>query len=80
MPRNAQCVRQWQVLQALQASAHLGRSLDELARTLNVHQRTIRRDLEVLQEVPFPLYCERDDAGRVRWRLLGKPAGLEVRL
>ncbi len=79
MSRNAQLVRQWQILQTLQAFA-LGRSLDELARALNVHQRTIRRDLDALQAVPFSLYCESHHGSRTpRWRL-ARPVALAPRV
>ena len=46
---------------------------------LDVTTRTIRRDLAALQEAGFPLYDERDDDGRVRWRLDGQVLkGLET--
>ena len=45
----------------------------------SVTTRTIRRDLAALQEAGFPLYDERDDEGRVRWRLDGQVLkGLET--
>jgi proteasome accessory factor B len=37
-----------------------------------VTTRTIRRDLAALQEAGFALYDERDDNGRVRWRIDGQ--------
>jgi proteasome accessory factor B len=40
-----------------------------------VTTRTIRRDLAALQEAGFPLFDERDDDGRVRWRLDGRVLG-----
>src|SRR5689334_25356595 len=54
----------------MESSRH-GVSIDALAGDLDVTTRTIRRDLAALQEAGFPLYDERDDDGRVRWRLDG---------
>jgi proteasome accessory factor B len=71
MPRNQEVIRQWKVLHALESSRH-GAGIDALARDLEVTTRTIRRDLAALQEAGFPLYDERDDDGRVRWRLDGQ--------
>ena len=70
MPRNQEVIRQWKVLHALESSRH-GASIDGLADELSVTTRTIRRDLAALQEAGFPLYDERDDDGRVRWRIDG---------
>ena len=70
MPRNQEVIRQWKVLHALESSRH-GATIDALADDLAVTTRTIRRDLAALQEAGFPLYDERDDEGRARWRLDG---------
>jgi predicted DNA-binding transcriptional regulator YafY len=70
VPRNQEVIRQWKVLHALESSRH-GATIDGLAGELDVTTRTIRRDLAALQEAGFPLYDERDDDGRVRWRLDG---------
>jgi proteasome accessory factor B len=78
MPRNQEVIRQWKVLHALEASRH-GVRIDALAAELDVTTRTIRRDLAALQEAGFPLYDERGDDGRARWRLDGQPLkGLET--
>ena len=78
MPRNQEVIRQWKVLHALESSRH-GTSIDALARELDVTTRTIRRDLAALQEAGFPLYDERDDNGRVSWRIDGQVLkGLET--
>jgi proteasome accessory factor B len=78
MPRNQEVIRQWKVLHAMESSRH-GAAIDALARELDVTTRTIRRDLAALQEAGFPLYDERDDDGRVRWRLDGRALkGLET--
>lgn len=78
MPRNQEVIRQWKVLHALESSRH-GATIDGLAGELHVTTRTIRRDLAALQEAGFPLYDERDDDGRARWRLEGAALkGLET--
>lgn len=71
MPRNQEVIRQWKVLHALESSRH-GVGIDALADELEVTTRTIRRDLAALQEAGFPLFDEKDDNGRVRWRLDGQ--------
>ena len=71
MPRNQEVIRQWRVLHALESSRH-GASIDALAGELDVTTRTIRRDLAALQEAGFPLYDEKDDDGRTRWRIDGQ--------
>jgi predicted ArsR family transcriptional regulator len=61
-------IRTWDVLRSLDGS---GRTLAELADTYGVAQRTIRRDLEVLQAAGFPLIDEQSDYDAAkRWRLL----------
>jgi predicted DNA-binding transcriptional regulator YafY len=71
MPRNDQVTRQWYLLRKLEGSR--GATIQELAESLPddypKHLRTIRRDLDALQGVGFPLLTERVD-GRVRWRLM----------
>lgn len=72
MPRNDQVIRQWQILRQLEARRQ-GATLDDLRAALPTdsprHARTIRRDLEALEQVGFPIVNERVD-GRVRWRLM----------
>ena len=78
MPRNQEVIRQWKVLHALESSRH-GATIDGLSNELDVTTRTIRRDLAALQEAGFPLYDERDEDGRARWRLDGQVLkGLET--
>jgi predicted DNA-binding transcriptional regulator YafY len=77
VPRNQEVIRQWRLLHALESSRH-GATIDGLASELDVTTRTIRRDLAALQEAGFALYDERDDDGRVRWRIDGQALhGLE---
>jgi predicted DNA-binding transcriptional regulator YafY len=78
VPRNQEVIRQWKVLHALESSRH-GATIAALADDLEVTTRTIRRDLAALQEAGFPLFDERDDEGRVHWRLDGQVLkGLET--
>ena len=69
MPRNAEVIRQWSILRDLEASRRL--TIDDLAKRTGVSTRTIRRDLEALQESGFPLYDEVDDNKRY-WMLEAK--------
>jgi predicted DNA-binding transcriptional regulator YafY len=73
MPRNAEVIRQWQILRTLGTSRQ-GESVAELARQTGVTERTIWRDVAALQEAGFPLVDEKVD-GRTRWTLL--PHGLK---
>ena len=70
MPRNAEVIRQWTILRELEASR--GATIRGLAETTGVTTRTIRRDLEALQEAGFPLYDVAGD-GAKRWRLDTRP-------
>jgi predicted DNA-binding transcriptional regulator YafY len=76
MARNAELIRQWDILRAIDA-AHVGIAIPKLAAVHGVHQRTIRRDLEALSKAGFPLYDERIN-GTTKWKLRAKPfRGLE---
>ena len=70
MPRNAEVIRQWTILRELEASR--GATIRGLAETTGVTTRTIRRDLEALQEAGFPLYDVADDTAK-RWKLDTRP-------
>jgi biotin operon repressor len=74
MPRNAEIVRQWRILKTIEAG--LFTSTDALAEEHNVPARTIRRDIDRLQEAGFPIYDEWDGT-RKMWRLL-RPAFTHV--
>lgn len=67
MPRGAEVVRQWTILQAIDG-ARMGLSVAALARRTSVTKRTIWRDLAALQEAGFPLYEEKR-TGETFWRL-----------
>lgn len=71
MPRNAEVIRQWNLLRALDAQRN-GATVKELSRDLGVTTRTIWRDLAALQEVGFPLTDE-PDGRQTRYKLAGKP-------
>ena len=68
MPRGDQVLRQWNLLRSLQTRGP-GRSLAELAEEFEVSDRTIQRDLEVLEERGFPVEFEEDEQARRFWRL-----------
>jgi predicted DNA-binding transcriptional regulator YafY len=65
--RNAEVIRQWKILKTIEAGRWT--SAAALARDHGVSERTIRRDLEALQEAGFPLYDDRQDGKKV-WRLI----------
>ncbi len=65
--RNAEVIRQWRILKRIEAGRYS--TARDLAEEHGVTERTIRRDLEALQEAGFPLYDERAD-GRKIWRLV----------
>lgn len=73
MARGDQLARQWRLLHILGARG--GCTVEELAREVRCSVRTAWRDLALLQEVGFPLTCERD--GREsRYMLIQGPRGL----
>src|SRR5512145_2982955 len=65
--RNAEVIRQWKILKRIEAGRYTTSA--EMAAEHGVTERTIRRDLEALQEAGFPLYDDRAD-GRKVWRLV----------
>ena len=84
MPRNAEVIRQWTILREIEQARGSGVTIDDLAARCAVTTRTIRRDLQALEEAGFPLYDDRThDDGRTRWRVNGQAfkglaAGLSV--
>ena len=75
--RNAEVIRQWQILREVEAR-RTGVTIHELADRVGVSTRTIRRDLQALQEAGFALYDEGDQNETKRWRLDAQPfRGLE---
>ena len=72
MPRSAEVIRQWTILREIE-QARSGVTIDELASLSGVTTRTIRRDLQALQEAGFPLFDDRShDDGRTRWGMNGQ--------
>lgn len=72
MPRNDQFIRQWLIVQKLEAARRgltLGELVDALPPDYPRHPRTLRRDLEALEVAGVPILTERVD-GQVRWRLM----------
>jgi predicted DNA-binding transcriptional regulator YafY len=65
--RNAEVIRQWKILKTIEAGRYT--TTQALADQQDVTERTIRRDIEALQEAGFPLYDDREN-GRKVWRLV----------
>ncbi|MBU1694777.1 MAG: helix-turn-helix domain-containing protein, partial [Verrucomicrobia bacterium] len=63
MSRGDQLQRQWNLLRTLQTRGE-GIPLQDLARELEVVERTIQRDLELLQKLGFPIEHEDDEIGK----------------
>jgi len=84
MPRNAEVIRQWTILREIERARSAGVTIDELASLCDVTTRTIRRDLQALEEAGFPLFDDRaGDDGKTRWKVNGQAfkglaAGLTV--
>jgi predicted DNA-binding transcriptional regulator YafY len=73
VPRNAEVIRQWNVLREIERSRSSGVTIDDLASLCGVTTRTIRRDLQALEEAGFPIYDDRSrDDGRTRWVVNGQ--------
>src|SRR6478672_12179581 len=70
--RNAEVIRQWQILREIE-SRRVGVTIHELATSVKVSTRTIRRDLQALQEAGFSIYDEGEENETKRWRLDAQP-------
>ena len=68
MSESAQLLRQWKLLQRLSDECE-GVLLSQLAADLGASDRTIRRDLSVLQTAGFPLSETRGERGVKRWHM-----------
>jgi predicted DNA-binding transcriptional regulator YafY len=66
--RNAEVIRQWRILKTIETGRYT--TTQALADEHRVTERTIRRDIEALQEAGFPLYDERAESGRKVWKLI----------
>ena len=71
VPRNAEVIRQWNMLRSIEAS-HYGLTVQDLAKAAGVSKRTIYRDLLALQEAGFPLIDENRD-NHAYWTLNTRP-------
>jgi predicted DNA-binding transcriptional regulator YafY len=84
VPRNAEVIRQWTILREIEGARTAGVTIDELAGRCGVTTRTIRRDLQALEEAGFPLFDDKGrDDGKTRWMVNGQAfkglsAGLTV--
>jgi predicted DNA-binding transcriptional regulator YafY len=84
VPRNAEVIRQWSILREIERARAAGVTIDELASMCGVTTRTIRRDLQALEEAGFPLFDDKAaEDGRTRWKVNGQAfkglaAGLTV--
>jgi predicted DNA-binding transcriptional regulator YafY len=70
--RNAEVIRQWQILREIE-SRRTGVTIHELSKLVKVTTRTIRRDLQALQESGFAIYDEGGEHETKRWRLEVQP-------
>ena len=66
MARNSEMTRQWQVLRDIDA-ARTGITIPKLAAAREVHQRTIRRDLDVAPERLATMICAELDGARASY-------------
>ena len=70
--RNAEVIRQWQILREIE-TRRTGVTIHDLADLVNVSTRTIRRDLQALQEAGFAVYDEGEENETKRWKLDAQP-------
>jgi predicted DNA-binding transcriptional regulator YafY len=70
--RNAEVIRQWQILREVE-SCRTGVTIHDLAKLAKVSTRTIRRDLQALQESGFAIYDEGEENETKRWKLDAQP-------
>ena len=70
--RNAEVIRQWHILKEIEAR-RAGVTIHELAALVKVSTRTIRRDLQALQEAGFAVYDEGEENETKRWKLDAQP-------
>jgi predicted DNA-binding transcriptional regulator YafY len=66
--RNAEVIRQWQILREIE-TRRTGVTIHDLADLVQVSTRTIRRDLQALQEAGFAVYDEGAEHETKRWKL-----------
>jgi predicted DNA-binding transcriptional regulator YafY len=71
--RNAELVRQWEILRDIDGARN-GITIGKLAAARGVCQRTVRRDMDALSRAGFPLYDEKTN-GTSLWKLRARPFG-----
>jgi predicted DNA-binding transcriptional regulator YafY len=71
MSRGEPLIRQWNILKALQAN-YFGLAAQEIAEKVECSKRQVQRDMNILQEVGFPVFHEDRDYGKRFWRMTGK--------
>ena len=77
MPRNAEVIRQWTILREIERARAGGVTIDTLATLCEVTTRTIRRDLQALEEAGFPIYDDRSHDAHCGF--VGAAAGIRAR-
>ncbi len=72
MPDEPPLLRQWKLMSLLSARQQ-GLTLREMAREMNVVEKTIRRDLDLFRQVGLPVEAATvsGDRGCKRWRIVG---------
>ncbi len=70
--RNAEVIRQWKLLREIEAN-RTGITIHQLAALTRVSTRTIRRDLQALQESGFAIFDEGEENETKRWKLQTQP-------
>ncbi len=68
MSEETPLVRQWLLLRML-AARHHGATVKEMVDETGVSEKTIRRDLELFQQVGFPVVESVEEHGRKKWRV-----------
>lgn len=76
MHDSTQLIREWRLLRQL-ADARVGYTLRELAAELSASERTIRRDLSVLEQAGFQVVESVGARGLKRWRVSGFESSLQ---
>jgi predicted DNA-binding transcriptional regulator YafY len=64
-------LRQWKLMSLLSARKY-GLTIRDMAREMNVGQKTIRRDLDLFRQVGLPLEPTRGERGCKTWRIPGE--------
>ena len=68
MARGEPLIRQWNLLKTIQ-NHRFGISTEELAERLECSRRQVQRDLNLMQQIGFPISFEQRDFGKRFWKL-----------